>query len=324
MYKEFFQLSRSPFDLTPDPFYLVATRCHNEALATLHYGIRSHKGFIVLTGEVGTGKTLVLRCLFRLLQHSRDIAYAYHFHSTLRPVEFLQSVLLDFGITDPGNAKGDLLRALHDHIVQRGQQNLTTVLVVDEAHLLPAEVLEELRLLGNLETNEHKLLQIVLVGQPELEQKLDSPGLRQLKQRIGLRARLTTLDEEECRRYIYHRLKTAGCRLEPERIFPPESIAAVALYSQGFPRLINTLCENSLIHGFARHTRTIPAEVVAEVAREFRLEDTRLTLGEPVVVPHEKAVRGTASVIVGMQPRSRAALRQEADVSSHPVENPEL
>src|ERR1700679_2897820 len=246
MYKAFFKLARNPFDLTPDPTYFVSTRRHNEALAALHYGIRRHKGFVVVTGEVGTGKTLLLRCLLRLLKESKDIAYAYLFNSRLSSTEFLQYILADFGLSASGKNKTELLLDLSQFLVSRGSQKLTTVLILDEAHHLSAEILEEVRLLTNLETAEDKLLQIVLVGQPELDEKLDSVGLRQLKQRIALRARLDSLDGNETKGYIERRLQIAGTSSQVDTLFPEETIAAVQLHSRGFPRLINTICENAL------------------------------------------------------------------------------
>ena len=179
MYKQFFSLSRNPFDLTPDPSCFVPTGRHNEALAALYYGVRWHKGFVVVTGEVGTGKTLLLRCLLRLLKESKDIAYAYVFNGRLSPTEFLQYILADLGLPSSGKNKSELLLDLGQFLVSRGAKRLTTVLIIDEAHLLSEDLLEEIRLLSNLETTDDKLLQIVLVGQPELDQKLDSLGLRQ-------------------------------------------------------------------------------------------------------------------------------------------------
>src|SRR5271169_7055945 len=214
MYKAFFNLTRNPFDLTPDPNCFVPTPRHNEALAALYYGVRRHKGFVVVTGEVGTGKTLLLRCLLGLLQQSKDIAYAYLFNSRLSPTEFLQYIVADFGLSAAGKNKTELLLELGHFLVSRGSQKMTTVLIVDEAHHLSAEILEEVRLLTNLETAEDKLLQIVLVGQPELDEKLDSVGLRQLKQRIALRARLDPLDGNETKGYIEKRLQVAGLNLK--------------------------------------------------------------------------------------------------------------
>jgi general secretion pathway protein A len=272
MYKAFFRLARNPFDLTPDPTYFVSTRRHNEALAALHYGIRRHKGFVVVTGEVGTGKTLLLRCLLRLLKESKDISYAYLFNSRLTPTEFLQYVLADFGLPASGKNKSELLLDLGQFLVSRGAKGLTTVLIIDEAHHLSEELLEEVRLLSNLETTDDKLLQIVLVGQPELDDKLDSIGLRQLKQRIALRAQLGPLDVQETREYIDHRLHVAGAEGDSRRIFPPEAVEAVYRHSRGYPRLINTVCENALITAYARQIPTITADVVDDVAREFRLD----------------------------------------------------
>ena len=199
MYKAFYNLKRNPFEITPDPFFLFPTRRHNEALAALYYGVRRHKGFVVMTGEVGTGKTLLVRCLLQLLNQS-DVAYAYVFNSRLSPVEFLQYVAGDFGLNVAGKNKSELLLILSNYVISRHQKKLTTVLVVDEAHHVAAEVLEEIRLLTNLETTSEKLLQILLVGQPELDEKLDSIELRQLKQRIALRSQLQPLNLDETTR----------------------------------------------------------------------------------------------------------------------------
>jgi general secretion pathway protein A len=272
MYKAHFKLARNPFDLPPDPAYFVSTTRHNEALAVLHYGIRRHKGFVVVTGEVGTGKTLLLRCLLRLLKERKDISYAYLFNSRMTSSEFLQYILSDFGLPSAGKNKAELLIELGQFLIARGTKGLTTVLIVDEAHHLSEELLEEIRLLSNLETSEDKLLQIVLVGQPELDDKLDSVGLRQLKQRIALRAQLGPLDLSETRAYIDHRLRVAGAELEPEALFPEATVAAVYRHSRGLPRLINTICENALITAYARQNAVITPAVVDDVARDFRLE----------------------------------------------------
>lgn len=271
MYKEFFKLTRNPFDLAPDPSRFVATRQHNEALAVLYYGVRWRKGFVVVTGEVGTGKTMLLRCLLRLLKESHDVAYAYVFNSRLSTIEFLQYVMADLGIQAFGKSKSEILFAFGQYLIGRAANNKTTLLIVDEAHDLSDEMLEEIRLLSNLETTDTKLLQIVLVGQPELDTKLDSIHLRQLKQRIALRAQLGHLSAEESADYISHRMRIAGTSTDAEPIFPPETVEAIHRYSEGLPRLINTLCENSLIAAYASQVKTVTPKIIESVAAEFRI-----------------------------------------------------
>lgn len=272
MYKKFFNLSRNPFALTPDPSCFVPTPQHNEALAALHYGVREHKGFVVVTGEVGTGKTLLLRCLLRLFKDSKDIAYAYLFNGRLSPTEFLQYILLDFGLPASGKNKCELLFDLGQFLVAQDSRHMTTVLIVDEAHDLSKELLEEVRLLSNLETSGDKLLQIVLVGQPELDEKLDSFGLRQLKQRISLRTHLGPLTRAETERYIEQRLQIAGANSTSASLFPAEAITALYSFSRGFPRMINTICENALIAAYARQLPCVTAEIINDVAKDFRLD----------------------------------------------------
>lgn len=278
MYKSFFNLARNPFDLTPDPAFLFSTRQHNEALATLYYGVRHHKGFVVVTGEVGTGKTLLLRCLLRQLKQSEDVACAYVFNSVLTPMEFLQYVLADFGLQTSGKTKSELLLDLSHFLTSRGSKKLTTMLVVDEAHHLSEEVLEEVRLLTNLETAEEKLLQVVLVGQPELDEKLKLPCLRQLRQRIALHARLDKLSEKEARGYIEGRLQTAKAGEDSDEVFSEQAISAIYRWSGGVPRVINAICENALITAYARQIRNITSAVIDEVAHELELD---LNLPEP-------------------------------------------
>ncbi len=272
MYKDFYGLTRDPFDLTPDPFCFVPTARHNEALAALYYGIRKHKGVVVVTGEVGTGKTLLLRCLLQLFKESSEIAYAYVYNCRLTPTEFLYYTLSDFGVGVSGQNKSKLLLDLSKFVTSRGLNGLTTVLIVDEAHLLSMELLEEIRLLSNLETNDAKLLQIILVGQPELDEKLDSFELRPLKQRIALRSHLSALNFEETETYISERLRIAGSASRTTPIFAADAIKAIHQYSHGFPRLINTICENALINGYAKQLPSISVEVIKDVAEDFRLE----------------------------------------------------
>jgi len=281
MYKSFYNLKRNPFDLSPDPTCFVATERHNEALAALYYGIVRHKGVVVVTGEVGTGKTLMLRCLLQLFKSSSEISYAYLFNCRLSPMEFLHYVASDFGLkADAQQSKSSMLIELSKYVTSRGLQGLTTVLIVDEAHNLSMELLEEIRLLSNLETNDDKLLQIVLVGQPELDLKLDSFELRPLKQRIALRAHLSPLDEKDTGKYIQERLMIAGDTSGSERLFSAEAVRAIHKFSKGFPRLINTICENALITGYAQQMTSISSEVIAGVAKDFHLTSNGALLGK--------------------------------------------
>jgi general secretion pathway protein A len=270
VYKEFFKLQRNPFDITPDPSFLFPTKRHNEALAALYYGVRRHMGFVVMTGEVGTGKTLLVRCLLELLRRT-DVGFAYVFNTRLSPVEFIRYIAGDLGIPVSGKAKDELLLDLSAFLVQRHRKGLTTLLVVDEAHHLSTEVLEEVRLLTNLETSQEKLLQILLVGQPELDDKLDSWELRQLKQRVALRCHLEPLAAEETREYVHRRLQVAGAGSAAATMFPDTTITHVHRHARGIPRLINTVCENALIGAYARQLTSIGPEVIDEVARDLRL-----------------------------------------------------
>ena len=269
MYKQFYSLKRNPFEITPDPSFLYATKRHNEALAALYYGVRRRKGFVVLTGEVGTGKTLLVRCLLEVL-HRANVSYAYVFNPRLTPTEFLQYIAGDLGLPASGKNKTELLLDLSSYVIGRHQKGLTTVLVVDEAHHLAPEVLEEVRLLTNLETAKEKLLQILLIGQQELEGKLDSTDLRQLKQRISLRAHLRPLELDETCGYMDCRLRLAG-HANPTELFPADTSLEVHKQSRGFPRLINTICENALIHGYAAQSKIIAPSIIREVADDFRL-----------------------------------------------------
>jgi general secretion pathway protein A len=271
MYQSFYNLNRDPFEITPDPSFLFPTKKHNEALASLYYGVRQHKGFVVLTGEVGTGKTLLLRCLLQLLKKNNDVAYAYVFNGLLSPLEFLQYAAADFGIAASNKNKSELLFNLFHYLIERNRRDLTTVLVVDEAHLLSNGVLEEIRLLTNLETPQAKLLQILLVGQPELDHKLDSIELRQLKQRITVRSQLAPLDLEETGGYIERRLQLSGANSHAPEMFPAQTVAAVHRCSGGIPRLINTVCENALIAAYAKRMHCVTPDIVEEIAAEFRL-----------------------------------------------------
>ena len=269
MYKTFYNLRLNPFEITPDPSFLFSTSRHNEALASLYYGVRARKGFVVLTGEVGTGKTMLVRCVLELLRRT-GVAFAYVFNPSLSALEFIRYIAGDFGLPVAGKAKDELVLSLSAFLVDRHQRKLSTLLVVDEAHHLSPELLEEVRLLTNLETTQQKLLQIVLAGQPELDEMLDSFELRQIKQRIALRCHLEPLSLDETRGYIQRRLQIAGA--PPDiTIFSEPATNAIFRHSNGFPRLINTICENALLSGYARRAAVIPAEVVDEIAHDLRL-----------------------------------------------------
>jgi general secretion pathway protein A len=269
MYKQFFGLTKNPFEISPDPYFYHATPRHNEALANLHYGVGRRKGFIVITGEVGTGKTLLVRCLLAELRKN-NIAFGYVFNPLLSTTEFFQYIMADLGLQYSGRSKTEMLLDLNRFLIQRHARGLITALVVDEAQALRPELLEEIRLLTNLETSQQKLLQIVLMGQPELEGVLDSPNLRQLKQRVSLRCQLLPLDEEQTRSYVLSRLERAGAPPEPP-IFEEEALAKIYEYSRGIPRIINNLCENVMVNAFAREIRTVTPDMIAEVAADFRL-----------------------------------------------------
>lgn len=269
MYRAFFGLHRSPFDISPDPSFLYPTVQHYEALANLCYAIRERKGFVALTGEVGTGKTLLVRCLLQKLEKNR-IKYAYIFSPSLTPVEFLRYAAAEYGVQIEWKDKSDLLLGLHRFFIRRHNEGTATVLVVDEAHLLSREVLEEIRLLNNLENNRGKLLQIALIGQPELDEKLDSPELRQLKQRIMFRCQLQPLSLEEVKEYVAWRLKRAGAN-ERAPFFSADSLQAIHKYSRGIPRLINAICENALISAYAAGAYTVSLSLIEEVRRDLRI-----------------------------------------------------
>jgi general secretion pathway protein A len=320
MYKAFFKLTRNPFELTPDPNCFVPTKHHDEALASLYYGVRRHKGLVVVTGEVGTGKTLLLRCLLRLLEQSKDVAYAYLFNSTLSPTEFLQYAVSDFGLSASGKNKCELLTELSRFVVARGAKQMTTVLIVDEAHQLSAETLEEIRLLSNLETSSEKLMQIMLVGQPELDEKLDSLGLRQLKQRIALRTQLVSLSAEETKNYIEKRLRIAGADPVAPPLFSSHAIAKVHRYSQGLPRLINTICENSLITAYARRLPAVTADIVAEVAKDFRLDISTSIEGSAAKIGTRVGNEETPAGTPDLYPAFRAPLVSGVQLETQLVE----
>lgn len=271
MYNHFFGLTRNPFELSPDPSFMCSSGRSEEALASIYHAILQRKGFIVLTGEVGTGKTLVVRYLCDLWK-DRQIPFANIIGPGLSVSDFLSYLIFDLGIEVIEPTKGNLLRAFYGFLLAQHQKGLTTVLVIDEAHQVPLSVLEEVRMLTNFETAHEKLLQVVLVGQPEFDEKLDSVELRQLKQRVAIRCKLEPLCEEETRRYIEARLKLAGANSQASAIFPPETVSAIYRYSLGIPRVLNSICDQALIAAYARQIPVVPVEIIDDVASYFRLQ----------------------------------------------------
>ena len=269
MYNAFFGFTQNPFNMSPDPAFLFRSAQHEEALANLIYGVQSRKGFIVLTGEVGTGKTTMLECLRDFL-YGQQIAFASLFNSRLTVEQFFEMVSYDLDLRCNRRSKTEVLLSLNSMLLERANARRTTVLIVDEAHNLGWEVLEEIRLLGNLENRKGKLLQIILAGQPELDRKLEAPEFRQLKQRIALRCVLRAFQREETLAYINSRMARAG--LKDQKAISPELIEEIHLRSQGIPRLINAICDNLLLTSFAMETRTATLEMLDEVTSDMRLE----------------------------------------------------
>ena len=300
MYEKFYGLAQNPFGVAPDPQFYYGTAKHNEALANLTYGIRRRKGFVVLTGEVGTGKTLMLRCLLDALRRSK-VTHAFVFNPLLSTSDLLRHVVADFGIKDPKPNRADLLMQLNQFLLAVYRSGSTAALLVDEAHLLSAELLEEIRLLSNFETAQHKLLQILLVGQPELDDILDSPYLRQLKQRVALRYKLEPLDESEVHGYIDRRLQLAGAPGRLLEIFPPETLARIVFYSRGTPRLINNICDAAMVNAYAQQQKFVSPEIIEEVANDLRL-------GTGPRESHQQA-----STHVATQPEAAPALARDAE-----------
>jgi general secretion pathway protein A len=270
MYRKFFGLKDSPFNFSPDPRYLYLTKATEEARSSLMYGIQSRKGFLLLTGEVGTGKTTLLNYLLDWLR-KWDVATSFVFNSQLQNVtQLFDFVMADLGIPCESFTKSQVLLKLNQWLLERYRAGKTTVLIVDEAQNLSDLLLEEIRLLTNLETSSEKLLQIILCGQPELEQKLMQPQLRQLRQRIVFRSRTVPLTHEETYGYIAERLRIAGGNGSP--VFSPEAIDVIDRYAKGIPRVVNLLCEHALINSFAEGIKPIPANIVEDVAKEFQLD----------------------------------------------------
>jgi general secretion pathway protein A len=277
MYKSYFGLRENPFNVNPDPRYLYLTKQIEEALTGLMYGIQTRKGFITLTGEVGTGKTTLVNRLLDWLRQRRTRT-AFLFNSRMNTSHLFDFILAEFEIACESRTKSQQLMKLNQWLLERYRAGETAVLIIDEAQNLSYPVLEEIRMLTNLETSTEKLLQIVLSGQPELEEKLKLPQLRQLKQRITLRCKTAPLTKEQTHAYIAERLRIAGTT--GEQIFSPESMDTVHMYSLGIPRVVNLLCEHALINTYVEQERVVTPKIVEDIAREFQLDEI-----EPIPPP---------------------------------------
>src|SRR5580704_1492703 len=254
MYNAFFGFSESPFSLSPDPAFFYRSEQHEEALANLVYGVQARKGFIVLSGEVGTGKTTMLECLRDYLE-AQYIEFAFIFNSRINTEQFFEMIAYDLDLPCARTSKTEVLFALNQLLVEQAQEGRTVVLIVDEAHNLDWDVLEEIRLLGNLENRNGKLLQIILAGQPELDRKMEAPEFRQLKQRIALRCALQPFRVEETVDYIQSRLTRAG--MKQQTVFTPEILREIHFRTQGIPRVINAVCDNLLLTAFALESKVV-------------------------------------------------------------------
>jgi type II secretory pathway predicted ATPase ExeA len=267
MYKSYFGLRILPFGASPDPRFLCMMPQIREALACLQYGIATRKGFVVMTGEVGTGKTTLLKTVLSTFSKDR-VSSAFVFNPRLDVLDFLEFVLTDFGIPPKARTKSGMLLQLNRWLIERFRNRGLCVIVVDEAQNLSWELLEEIRLLTNLETSSEKLLQIVLSGQPELEEKLRNPSVRQLRQRISIWCRTQPLTAEQTQTYIRERLRIAGAT---EPAFSPEAIQLIHHYSSGIPRVINLICEHAMISSYVEQIKPVPERIIESVSIELDL-----------------------------------------------------
>jgi general secretion pathway protein A len=298
MYQQFYGLAERPFDLTPNPKYLFLTPSHREALSSLEYGISARTGVTVLIGEAGTGKTTLIRATLDARDPGRTKAI-YMNNPTLSRSEFLEFLAGEFQLPSGlASSKTRLLKELEVALADLHQDEITPALIIDEAQSLPHELLEEIRLLANIETVHDKLLPIVLAGQPELAERLNHPSLRQLKQRVGLRCQLRQLDLSEVGAYITARVAVAGG--QAATIFTREAVMVIHERSQGIPRLVSVICHNALISGFALSQRPITASVVREVCEDF---DLRSAAGM-TVLPQLSPTAATSEPAAPVPPRT--------------------
>ena len=262
MYKEFYGLSEKPFELTPNPRFLYLTRSHREVLASMIHGIKNRKGFLSMTGEVGTGKTTLIHSLLDHLDPK--VKTVLIFHTTITFTDLLKTILHELDLATLKESRTDLLHQLVQHLVQMDKRGETLVIIIDEAHKLPQKTLEELQMLSDLK---FKGIQILFVGQPELEDKLNSENLKQLKQSVAISRQIRGLSEEESKEYIDHRLRLSGS--DSSRIFSPKALSLICGYAQGIPRAINTLCDNALLKGCNSFTKMIDVDIVREVIKNM-------------------------------------------------------
>jgi general secretion pathway protein A len=265
MYCQFYGLKERPFNVTSDPSFFFLSRKHNEALSHLSYGVSQRKGIIVLTGEIGTGKTTL--CRFFLNRLGQKVKTAFILNPNLSDVQLLEAIIRDFGISLKDASRLGPVAALNKFLLSEAMTGNNIILIIDEAQNLKPRQLEQVRLLSNLETEKDKLLQVILVGQPELNQRLDMHELRQLRQRVMVRYHVSPLEHEEIKEYINHRLATAGSRGSIR--FSDEAIKAVADFSSGTPRLINMFCDRALLAGFAAGVSTIDTNVINRCFEEL-------------------------------------------------------
>jgi general secretion pathway protein A len=290
VYRSFFQLQDNPFGLTPDPDYLFLGASHQEALGHVAYGVRQAKGFIEIIGAPGTGKTTLCRHL--LERPEPGVRTAYVFNTFLSDFELLQAVCEGFGLKAGGERKA-LTDALNRFLIETAAQGERAVLLVDEAQNLSAEAFEQLRMLSNLETATEKLLQVVLMGQPELHARLVRPDLRRLNERVAVRHRLAALTEDECAAYVRHRLGLAGWRGLPQ--IEPQALQAVWRYSQGIPRRINLICDRALLAAYIRSSRLVSEADVSRARSEMEaLDDTTPALSAAPVARASRLPRPRA------------------------------
>jgi general secretion pathway protein A len=266
MYEKFYGFQERPFNVTADPNFFYLSRKHQEAFSHLIYGIQDRKGIMEITGEIGTGKTTLCRALLNHLD--RKTKTAFILNPYLSQLQLLQAIVADFGINTKARNKLTLINALNEFLLQESAVGNNVVLLIDEAQNLSLKQLEQVRLLSNLETEKCKLLQIVLVGQPELWEKLRTVNLRQLNQRIAVRYHILPLDQDEVAEYIKHRLHVAGAKSKIE--FSPDALEEVFCYTGGTPRLINILCDRALLAGFVLETNTISSDIIKKCIEELQ------------------------------------------------------